>query len=214
MNCLKCKNDEKYFDTLKTLSISELKEEAKKNTFLSKDIELKYNILRSHIYLDFIEKIKTKLDKNNDVTKKDTKENIMDCVQWCQTFMDICYVLESYEETRKEEIEIDDENALECVESSCHQALVNFNSLVELCVIGKNYALYLYKKLFNLGGVWTNQYASYDGEYTFKDDDEVKHFEDEELIEKLEKPNDIVKETIDSLIWRINSIDKFFHISY
>ena len=96
------------------------------------------------------------------------------------------------------------------VKVTCLEVFRYFNTLVELCVTTKNHALYLYNRLFGVFDAFTDQFVSYEGEYKFIDNSEIKEFEDKEGIDRYEQPNEIVKEVIDSLISDISFQDLMF----
>lgn len=208
MNCLKIKNLNTYFKTLESLEEKELITEFKKNLCLTNKIEYSYNILRSHIYIDFIDKLQKIIDDKKDVNSKKLEEIILDGVKWCTTYMTICFLLESIE--KEEEIDVSTKDILNKTKDNSRRLFLLYNSLSELCVICKNHALYLSKKILNKSNYYFDQYVSYDGEIYFENEEEIKRFEKNNLIKESGETKTIIKQVIESLMIEITCLDRNF----
>lgn len=68
MNCLDCQTPKEYFDKLNETSKEELECEYKKKLFISNNIELTYNTLRSKLFLQFIKATSFFLHKTHSYT--------------------------------------------------------------------------------------------------------------------------------------------------
>ena len=205
MNCLTFKTQKEYFDSLTKMSNEELHAEYEKNIYLCNRYELAYNILRSHIYLSFIEPLTKFVEKKEEINPQKLEEIIIDTVKWCVLYLEICAIIETTE--KQASADCSKERLFKNVKESCLKAYRCHNSLIELCVLSKNCALYLSKKMLNKTNYNFDQVISYEGEESFEKEEDVKRFEHDNTIADKTESKDIINEVLETIILDIPELD-------
>ena len=222
MNCFDSNNVKEYFETLGSMTKEQLLDEYKKNYYVSNNIKLKYNVLRSRLYLELFEPIDFYLHKTYQYDFERLKKAIQDCLLWCVTYLDTSGLLRSYRVEFLEKIETPkEEKLLEIVKVFCLRVFRHENAFIDLCITAKNHLLYLAKRILDKTSyeemyqlISSTQLISYEDELAFEDEKEIEKFEKYSGIERKEEINDVVKEVYDSLLLEIAINDKDFQDIY
>lgn len=212
MNCLDYKTSKEYFKKLYKMTEEELEFEFMKNFFISNNLELHYNIIRSRLFLEFFAPTNYFLNKTHGYTIETIKKAVHESVSWCSTYLDVANVVRQTDrEELLKDIDVPINNLLERTKHLCLKAFGYFNTLVELCVSSKNHLLYLSKRIFNQNNYpELNQVFSYEGECSFESEEEVEKFGETHGIGKGENDIEVIKEVHESLLSEIKLNDQMF----
>lgn len=209
MNCLKFETIKEYLNEIRNMNKENWRDEFEKSLYLTNHIELEYNILRSHIYLEFIEPLDSLVRRNKTIDYQNIEKVFLNCAKWCKTYLDISYVIQTHDNKKQEKGDVSEAKLFEAIKLITKQVFRQFNSLVDLCITAKNYALYLAKKILDKSNYDLDQFAHFEGEIDFTDDSIIKDFENKQGLTKSE-PKELIKEVIESLIFDIHELDWSF----
>ena len=186
MGCLKYQTLDDYYKIVDQLveeqRDSDLTIEYQKNYYLSERIKHAYNMIRSYIFIDFINPLdkysKIKGLKNIDIIKK----SCVASVEFCDTYLNIASLYENYDKHPPIEAP-SKERIVTFVKKTAKRCFAYINTLEDLCISVRNYSAYLLAKLFNERCGESNRVCRYESELNFLDDNDLKTFEKNELLE-------------------------------
>ena len=98
--CLDYATLDDYNNSLEKMSKEELEKEFRKHHSLEDKIKRTYNIIRSRVFVEFIEILDEASLRRNHNNKKyldRLKESVFDCIQWCDTYSTIFSFFDNYD---------------------------------------------------------------------------------------------------------------------
>ena len=211
-NCLECGSLDDYYKLLEAMTKEELETEFRKNSFLKDKIKRTYNIIRSRVFVEFVEVLNEASLRRNQNSKfylDKIKESIFDCIQWCDTYSTIFSFF--YNDNREADITSADDCLLENVKDSARICFKYANALLDFLVLSRNSAAYLNKKLFNESSPAFDKMIDIDGELAFNNQEDVEKFERNNLIEKTDNLEDIARQLQDNFYFELDEIDESFN---
>ena len=208
MSCLKFDSLNDFLESIKNKNDEELIFEIKNHLFINKTILFKYNLIKSHIYLDCLKILDDYVYLANKPSLDDIKRSVENTIENCSLYLDLITIQNSSTKTVSYEVSSDD--LYKRLESLTKNTFGYINTYNELCINTKNYLNYLYIKLF--GHKYSQkyeQYVRYLDEYHFDSDEDIKRFETNEIIEVDNLSiNEIISEIYSDLISDINYQDR------
>lgn len=194
MNCLKFRSVNNYIEETKELDDKQKIVEARKSYLLSTKIKRDYNLLRSHVYLEFGDVLIKSLDKPNiDLAK--IRQAIERAIKWCETYFNISLIYESIDE-EDETVEIAEQKVNEAALLFVQDCYSCFNSLVTFCSEVRELSKYLLKTIFNEVYKGNSAICVYGDEFSFETDEDVKKYERQNCIEPQLNTKDILNEVV------------------
>ena len=208
MSCLKFDSLNDFLESIKNKNDEELIFEIKNHLFINKTILFKYNLIKSHIYLDCLKILDDYVYLANKPSLDDIKRSVENTIENCSLYLDLITIQNS--STRIVNYEVSSDNLFKRLESLTKNTFRYINTYNELCINVKNYLNYLYIKLFkHKYSQKYEQYMRYLDEYNFNSDEDIKRFESNEIIEVDNLSLDeIVSEIYSDLISDINFQDR------
>lgn len=208
MSCLQFDSLSDYLSSIKDKSDEELIFEIKNHLFINKTILFKYNLIKSHIYLDCLKILDDYIYLTKKPSLEDIKRSVENTIENCSLYLDLIIIQNS--STRTVNYEVSSDDLYKRLESLTKNTFRYINTYNELCINVKNYLNYLYIKLF--GHKYSQkyeQYARYEEECDFSKEEDIKRFESNEIIE-VDNLSDyeIISEIYSDLISDINFQDK------
>ncbi len=208
MSCLQFDSLNDYLSSIKDKNDEQLKYEIKNHLFINKTILFKYNLIKSHIYLDCLKILDDYIYLANKPSLEDIKKCVENTIENCSLYLDLITIQNSSTKTVNYEVSSDD--LYKRLESLTKNTFRYINTYNELCINVKNYLNYLYIKLFGYKySQKYEQYVRYLDEYHFNSDEDIKRFESKEIIEVDNLSNyKIIFEIYSDLISDINFQDR------
>ena len=208
MSCLKFDTLKEYLESLKSKSDDELKYEIKNHIYINKKLLLRYNYIKSHIYLDCIKVLEDYISNISRVSLEKIEKCLAETIENCALYLDIAIVQTSNKNIY--ECEVSNDDLYKRVEGLTRNTFRYFNTLNELCVNTKNYLNYLYIKLFDKKySQYYEQFVKYEIEFNFDSEEEIKKFEEENALDDIGPSKfEIVSEIYYSIISDIGFLDR------
>ena len=186
MGCLKYQTLDDYYkivgQLVKENRNDDLIIEYQKNYYLSKRIQHAYNMIRSYVFIDFVNMLDKYAKRNKLQNPEVIKKACLACVEFCDTYLNIASLYENYD--KQPPIEAPSKERLDYyVKKTAKRCFAYINTLEDFSISVRNYAAYLLAKFFNERCGDFGRVYHYEEELSFANDDEIKEFEKNELLE-------------------------------
>ena len=210
-SCLKYETLDDYYKSLEKMTKEELEIEFRLHYGLQRKIRRTYNKLRSRVFVEFIEFLdESSLRRNKDNPKylDRFRDSIFDCLQWCDTYSTIYCLFNGY--SQEADVQSSENDLLENIKFSSRRCFKYANAFLDLLVLSRNIAAYLYKKLFNKSSPSFDKIIDIEGELAFDKDEDVQKYEKSVNIEKTDSLDSIIDKLQDAFYLELDDIDESF----
>ena len=177
-SCLRHDSFEDYLKELETMSDEELEIEYRKNCLLCNEIRYKYNYIKSCVYVNFLQELKTYVSNDERLHK-----SLINYIYCCDSAFVSLVIFEHYHLPLKDDggTSHDRDNYLRTIKRLFKDIKFYYDNIYLMTINSKNACEYLLKKLFNETFEPEDKIITYEAEIDFVDRYMLEKYESEEL---------------------------------